>query len=100
MIKTLTVGSYKFIIDPEDGILVEYSDGKVIDLKKLNITNIGIMSNDSKFTVTLITKESLQKIGSGLTQDLEIVGFHFNELGEALAIQNAIAINILAKGEK
>ena len=97
MIKTIKAGQYQFRIDTGGSIEVEYNDGKVIDLKHLNIINVGVMQQEDMYTVTLTTSESIQKIGAGITHDLELVGFHFKDLNEAIAIQNTIAIHLFNK---
>jgi len=86
--KTINTEYYKFIFNRDKiTINVEYLDGTLIELHKLNIVNIGITPNNGIFTLTIITKEGIQKLHLNITNNLETIGFKFTTLSEAIVVQ-------------
>jgi len=62
-------------------------DLKRINLQKFNIEMMGILfeiENDYPWTLTILTKESIQKLQLGISKSLEVIGFPFSKRQEAI----------------
>jgi hypothetical protein len=88
------IGQYEFIIDNDRDIKVKYPNGKIIDLNKINIINVGLMPQEGEYTVTLFTSESFIKMRKGITENIELVGFHFENFGAAILCHNLLSMHL------
>jgi hypothetical protein len=79
--------------------VVEYPDGTMVDFEKAQPLEIGIMREGEQWVVSLITKASVYKLKKGMTEDLEIIGLHFNEFKDAILVHNLLCVQIF-KPEK
>ncbi len=98
----LLTKDYKFYVvealnvEEKDTIAVEYltgdHKGKIISLSNIEIEMIGIVTNKIQFTwsVSIITPASIKKLRDGITENLSIIGFKFNDLQSALEAQSFI----------
>jgi len=68
--------------------ILEYPDGSIIDLKKASVTNIGIMPEDEKWVVTLLTKAAIYRLQNNSRDSLEVIGFAFRTFNEASIAHN------------
>jgi hypothetical protein len=88
--ESIKVGDYSFF---KNG-LVRLPDGDLIDGKKINPMGISIMPNgreDKPWSVILITEASLYKYRSKITENLELVGYHFRTLDDATIVVNILS---------
>jgi len=95
----ISTEDYEFYLD-RTGIIVKYitkSDLKNINLRNLNIEIVGIMKSkdkDKPWVLTIISKESIQKLQMQITKSLDIVGFHFKDYSTAISVQSFILQNL------
>jgi len=87
---SIKIGEY---ILRDDGT-VEMS-GDNIDLRKANIINVGLITENEQWVVTLITKASILKLEKGITKNLEVIGFRFVTFEEAISAHNFLAVTLL-----
>jgi len=88
------IGSYEFIADSDRDIIVKYPDGRMIDLGRINVINIGLMPQEEEYNVTLFTRESFRKVRKGITDNVELIGFHFEEFGAAILCHNLLSMHL------
>lgn len=75
----------------ENDIIVEYKDDNTrISLKDLKFELVGIAPEDGNFTVRIITKNGLYKFKENISKDLEVIGFKFKNLKDAIEVQSHI----------
>jgi len=72
--------------------LIEYPDGKIIDLDKARPINIGIMQEEDKWNVTFLTEAALLRLKTGQDEQLNVVGFHFDNIDDAFLFHNTLAM--------
>ena len=90
MTESIEIGDY---ILRESGV-VEYSDGTIIDLEKAGVLNIGIMLEDDRWVVSLITRAAILKLQKNITNDLQVIGFKFDEFKEAIVVHNILCLQL------
>ena len=97
MKKRLSTADYDFF-EADGNLIVEFLNKPELpdaDLSMINTAVVGIMRDDSKWTVTIISKESIQKLQLSITNSLEVVGFSFDTFEEALDVQKFIIYYLL-----
>ena len=87
---SIKIGEY---ILRESGI-IEYPDGTIVDFKKAQPVEIGIMRENNTWIVSLTTKASIYKLKMRMTENLEIIGLRFNNIKEALLVHNFLCRQI------
>ena len=90
----INLGNYKFIYDGRT--IVDYRDGNLIEVSKLNTVSVCITLDDGLWTVNIITKEALQKLKMGITDNLEVVGFKFEDYMDSILAHNFLTLHLLA----
>ncbi len=96
----LKTEDYHFFIREEQlyvkfkGQLDQNLDPEIVNLEAIVPEIIGVTKNDHelKWTVGLITSNNIKKLEVGVTHMLEVFGFNFASLNEALKVQ-AFLIN-------
>ena len=81
----------------DNQVLVKYLDrDKIINLSNINIEIIGIAEkkDDGYFIVTIVTQGSIQKLKHQVSEAMEVIGFVFETISEALDVQNFILIHL------
>jgi len=74
--------------------VLEYPDGSLIDLKKANVENIGIMPEDNNWVVTLLTKAAIFRLQNNTKDTLEVIGFRFDTFKEAAFAHNLFCMEL------
>jgi molybdopterin-binding protein len=90
----INLGKYKFIYDGR--VIVDYQDGNIIEVSKLNVVSVCITLADGLWVVNIITKEALQKLKMGITNNLEVVGFKFEDYMDSILAHNFLTLHLLA----
>lgn len=86
-----------YTLTGSDTVIVEYPDGHKIDLGKINPIQVGIIKEDGKWIVNIITKESIMKLANNITQNLDLIGFPFNKLDDAVTAHIFLVNELLNK---
>ena len=93
--REITIGQYHFL--PAGAI--QYPDGDIIDLNKINPLNIGMM-HDENWVVTLLTQATLYKYCKKSNKTLEVLGFRFDDQAEAFLAHNILVNYFFRPDEK
>jgi len=90
----INLGNYKFIYDGR--VIVDYQDNNIVEISKLNVVSVCITIDDGLWAVNIITKEALQKLKMGITNNLEVIGFKFEDYMDSILAHNFLTLHLLA----
>lgn len=91
--RTLKTEGYLF--EKPDSVQVTYPDGHQIDLGIINPIQIGISHSEGKWIVNIITAQSVQKLANNITEKLEMIGFRFDRIDNAITVHHFLVKELL-----
>ncbi len=86
---------------PHLSVKVLYPDGKKINLSLLEPLQIGVARTrgiDKEWHTNIVTKMALIKYKEGITDNIELVGFNFKDMRNALLASGFLTTNLLNGG--
>ncbi len=81
---------------------VVFPEGNTLTLSRLDIEAIGlkrdVTPDSTQYNVIIITSNSVKKVQASITEKLELVGFTFDNITEAIAFKDLLILALWGRG--